>query len=112
MVEQYQIDLLGAAEHSRQMMEAKTQALCAAEVPGDTHTNLAVDTVFSRQTFKHVLVPVWLLTYHYGASRYQLVVNGYTGAIAGKHPLSWIKIALAVLAALIALAVLAHFSEK
>jgi hypothetical protein len=59
-----------------------------------------------------VLVPVWVLTYNYGASRYQLVVNGYTGAIAGKHPLSWIKIALAVLAALIALAVLAHFSEK
>jgi hypothetical protein len=112
VVEQYQIDLLGAAEHSRQMMEAKTQALCAAEVPGDTHTNLAVDAVFSRQTFKHVLVPVWVLTYNYGASRYQLVVNGYTGAIAGKHPLSWIKIALAVLASLIALAVLAHFSEK
>lgn len=112
VVEQYQIDLLGAAENSRQTMEAKARALCASEVPGDTHTNLSVDTVFSGQTFKHVLVPVWVLTYNYGASRYQLVINGYTGAIAGKHPLSWIKIALAVLATLIALVVLAHFSEK
>ena len=31
------------------------------------------------QTFKHILVPVWLLTYTYGATSYQVVVNGVTG---------------------------------
>jgi hypothetical protein len=28
------------------------------------------------------------------------VINGYTGTIAGKYPKSWLKITLAVLAAL------------
>jgi predicted RNA-binding Zn-ribbon protein involved in translation (DUF1610 family) len=112
VVEQYQIDLLGAAEHSREIMEAKTQSLCATQVPGDTHTNLSVNTGFSQQTFKHVLVPVWVLAYNYGSSRYQVVINGYTGAIAGKHPLSWIKITLAVVAALVALVLLTNFLEK
>jgi hypothetical protein len=32
-------------------------------------------------------------------------VNGYTGSIAGRHPLSWIKITLAVIALLIVLMV-------
>ena len=38
------------------------------------------------QTFKHILVPVWLLAYTYGAKRYQVVVNGYTGGDCGPVP--------------------------
>ena len=56
---------------------------------------------FSDQTFKHILAPVWLLTYIYGAKSYQVVVNGVTGKIAGSRPWSWIKISLVVLVALI-----------
>ena len=41
------------------------------------------------------------MTYHYGAKPYQVVINGGTGRIAGEYPKSWIKIALAVIAALI-----------
>lgn len=101
VVEQYQIDLAAAAQRSREIMQQKTEALCAAEVPGDTHRNLDVDADFSGQTFKHILVPIWLVAYTYGSQNYQVVVNGYTGAIAGRHPLSWVKITLAVLAAII-----------
>ena len=53
------------------------------------------------ETFKHILVPVWLLTYNYGAKPFQLVVNGYTGQMAGEYPKSAWKIALLVLLALI-----------
>jgi hypothetical protein len=106
VVEQYQIDLVAAAQNSRRLMEQKTEAMCAAEVPGDTHRFLNVDADFSRQTFKHILVPVWLLTYTYGATSYQVVVNGYTGAIAGEHPISFWKVAFAVLLALIVAAII------
>ena len=103
VVEQYQIDLIAAAQHSREVMDGKTEQLCSAEVPGDTQRNLQVQADYAGQTFKHVLVPVWLLSYTYGAESFQVVVNGYTGAIAGRHPLSWVKIILAVLAAIIVL---------
>jgi len=105
VVEQYQIDLVAAAQHSRELMEAKTRDLCAREVPGDTHRNLEVAADFSGQTFKHILVPIWLVAYNYGAETYQVVVNGYTGSLAGRYPLSWIKITLAVVAALILIAI-------
>ncbi len=103
VVEQYQIDLVAAAQHSRDIMERKTRDLCSKEVPGDTQRNLNVASSFSAQTFKHILVPIWLVAYTYGAKTFQVVVNGYTGAIAGRHPLSWIKITLAVIAAIILL---------
>ncbi len=111
VVEQYQIDLVSAAQHARDIMEQKTEALCASEVPGDTHRNLQVDADFSRQTFKHVLVPVWVLSYNYGSQVYQVVVNGYTGTIAGKHPLSWVKIMLAVLAVIAVVVIIAAISQ-
>ena len=37
---------------------------------------------YSGQTFKHILAPVWLLSYTYGARAFQCVMNGVTGAIA------------------------------
>jgi ribosomal protein S27E len=101
VVEQYQIDLIAAAQHAREAMDAKTRDLCARQVPGDTHRDLRVQADYSQQTFKHILVPVWLVNYNYGSRVFQIVVNGYTGKIAGKHPLSWVKITLLVLAILL-----------
>jgi hypothetical protein len=106
-VERYQIDLAEAAAESRRAMEQKLREWCAGDVPGDTYRNLRLNTTWSGQTFKHVLVPVWLLTYTYGAQSYQVVANGVTGAMAGERPYSWVKIALLVLLALIVIYVIA-----
>ena len=46
------------------------------EVPGDTYRNLQIQPMFSGQTFKHMLVPVWLLAYTVRREGYQVVVNG------------------------------------
>ena len=78
-------------------MQEKTRRLCSEKVPGDTQKDLRVDADFSGQTFKHILVPVWLLAYTYGSQNFQVVINGYTGSIAGRYPKSALKIALLVL---------------
>ncbi len=82
-------------------MDATLAALCAREVPGDTYRNLRVRADWSQQTFKHILVPVWLLTYDFGKRSYQCVMNGVTGVIAGDSPKSWWKVSLLVLAAIV-----------
>jgi hypothetical protein len=105
VVERYQIDLMAAAERARAVMESELQALCAAEVPGDTYRNLRVSASWSGQTFKHMLAPVWLLSYSYGARSFQCVMNGVTGAIRGQYPKSPWKIALLVLAAIVVLVI-------
>jgi hypothetical protein len=102
-VERYQIDLIAAAARSREQMEAELRRLSGAAVPGDTHRNLVVQATFTDQRFKHILVPIWLMTYVYGARSYQVVVNGVTGSIAGERPWSWIKIALLVILVLFVL---------
>ena len=102
-VERYQIDLVAAAQRSRQQMDSELESLCSRQVPGDTQRNLQVSAAYSGQTYKHILAPVWMLTYVYGAKPYQVVVNGVTGTISGTRPWSWVKITLLVIAALIVL---------
>ena len=111
VVERYQIDLVSAAQGAREQMDTQLRSMCAAQVPGDTHRNLQVYPNYSGQTFKHILVPLWLLTYAYGRKTYQVVINGYTGAVAGKYPLSWVKVLIAVLLALMAAGAVAWFTQ-
>ncbi len=105
IVERYQIDLVGAAQRAREAMDAQVAALCAQQIPGDTYRNLVVHTTYSRQSYKHILAPVWLMTYTYGAKSFQCVQNGVTGAIQGEYPKSPWKIAAIVLALFIAVLV-------
>jgi len=102
VVEHYRVVLFDAAQRSIDQMNAALQQLCAQQIPGDTYRNLRIFPEFSGRTFKHVLVPVWLLSYTYGASAFQVIVNGYTGRIAGRYPKSIWKIVLLVLLAAIA----------
>ena len=111
VVEQYQIDLIQSAQSSRNRMDALLRSACSRQVPGDTQRGLQISPDYSQQTFKHVLLPVWLLTYTYGSKNYQVAVNGVTGKITGEYPLSWIKISIAIFLALILLLVFLHYSN-
>ncbi|MFL6568981.1 MAG: zinc ribbon domain-containing protein [Chthoniobacterales bacterium] len=111
VVEQYQIDLVAAATNSREQMDEKLRQLCAQEIPGDTYRNLQVSADYTGQTFKHVLLPVYLLTYQYGARAFRIIANGYTGTIGGKYPKSWIKVSILVLVILIVLLIVLANSQ-
>jgi hypothetical protein len=106
VVERYQVDLGCAANTSREIMEQELYALCGREVPGDTYRNLQVQAQYANRTFKHVLLPVWLLSYTLGSRVFQVLINGSTGTISGRRPYSWVKITCAVLAALAAIGVI------
>jgi predicted RNA-binding Zn-ribbon protein involved in translation (DUF1610 family) len=105
-VEHYQVVLVEAAERSRRAMDDKLRILCGQQVPGDTCRNLEIHPEYSGQTFKHILVPIWLLTYTYGAKTYQVIANGYTGVIAGRYPKSVWKVLLVAGVVLLALMLL------
>jgi hypothetical protein len=102
VVEHYQVALTEAAGDSEAQMRRALEELCARQIPGDTYRSLVIHPVFSGRTFKHVLVPIWLLVYMFGSKSYQVVVNGYTGRIAGRYPYSPWKIFFLVVLAIVA----------
>jgi hypothetical protein len=106
--EEYAVDLQGGFSTARDTMSEAQEKRCGKDVPGDTQRNLSVNNTFSRVTFKHVLLPVWIAAYRYHDKVYRFLVNGQTGEVVGKAPWSWLKITLFVLT-LAALVVALYF---
>lgn len=103
--EEYAIDLNEAWRQAVARMESIQQERCAGDVPGDTHRFLSVSNRFSDETFKHVLLPVWISAFRYGNRIFRFLVNGQTGEVVGKAPWSVLKLAL-LITALVAAVVL------
>jgi len=58
-----------------------------------------------------LLVPIWLLVYTFGRRPFQVVVNGYTGRMAGRYPYSPWKVAFLIVLVILAIIVFALASE-
>ncbi len=97
-----------AADAACRSMERKIEADCGY----DCYTGMHYDHHFRRVMFKHILLPVWFASYAYGKKKYFFLVNGETGRVAGKTPLSKLKIALTALLGLAAVALVAFLIFK
>lgn len=108
--EEYAIDLATGFEAGKAEIETIQAGRCGGDVPGDTHQNLAVRNRVSDVRWKHVLLPVWSLTYSFAGKEYPVLIHGQTGRVVGEAPYSWVKILFLVLgiaaAVLLALAIL------
>jgi len=112
VVEHYQVVLLDAAQASEVAMRGKLEQMCAAQIPGDTYRNLVISPRFTARTFKHILVPLWLLTYTYGAAIFHVLVNGSTGRMSGEYPKSFWKIFFLVVGIIILVTIILLVSSS
>lgn len=96
---------------ARAEMDQVIRGDVAQDIGGDEQRVLAVETQASEETFKHILLPVWMAAYKYGGKSYRFVVNGQTGRVRGERPWSAWKIAAAVVLGLIAAGALAYYYQ-
>lgn len=94
----YQKDVKEGFNVAEGIMDAAIRSAIVRQIPGDTYSNLYVNTHKHDLTFKHIMLPLWISAYKYNGKVYQFLVNGQTGKISGKKPVSWIKVTLLVLA--------------
>lgn len=115
LAERYSVGLAEGFDAVRRRMESEMESAICAKVSRryDTYRFMHYDHHFETVHFKHILLPVWLSSYTYGNKIYQFLVNGETGKVAGRAPVSFWKVAAIVLGSLAAVAALvlwAYFS--
>jgi predicted RNA-binding Zn-ribbon protein involved in translation (DUF1610 family) len=98
--EGYTIGLSDAHVKGRAAMSRVIEGDARRDIGGDAQRVDNVDTTWQAETFKHVLLPVWMAAYKYNGKSYRFLVNGQTGEVQGERPYSKWKIAFAVLLAL------------
>jgi len=84
-----------------------------AFMPGDSYSDLSWRTTIDWESLDPILVPVWVFVVRYRDDKEPLrvVINGQTGQIAGKVPLAWWKITLAVALLLAVVAVVIYLAH-
>lgn len=97
--EGYTIVLADGHQTGRKKMDAVIYSDVCHDIGGDVQRVDNIDTDYDNETFKHILLPVWMAAYKYSGKSYRFLVNGQTGEVQGERPWSVWKITFAVIGA-------------
>ncbi len=103
----YSVDPDVGLEAAKTEMRGQIRRACERDIGGDVQQVASMDTGYQDVRFKLVLLPVWVASYVHAGKVWPVYVNANTGQVIGERPYSWVKIALAVIAALIVIGVVA-----
>ncbi|KAA0214435.1 MAG: hypothetical protein DYG94_11160 [Leptolyngbya sp. PLA3] len=100
--ESYAIDLASGFTRAQELMDPHIRATIRSDIGGDEQQISWMQPHYNGITFKHLLLPVWILAYRYGNKSFQVLVNARTGEVIGTRPYSAWKIATLVACILLA----------
>lgn len=99
--ERYSVGLDDGWDTAKRSIDNKLKSHISSHIKdtknADHVRNLNVTTVHSNITYKYMLLPLWLSSFTYKGKVYQFLVNGQTGKVGGKTPISPIRVGIAVL---------------
>ncbi len=90
--ETYQIDLKEGFSRAQSVIESAITAEIKQRIGGDRQRILSCNVKYSKITYKHIFLPVYISSYKYGKKLYQFLVNARTGEVQGERPYSFWKI--------------------
>ncbi len=99
--------------HRRSFEKAKDIAYnwIRRDIGGDTQRIHHADIKLTEETFKHILLPLYLSAYRFKNKKYAFYINGQTGLISGTRPYSFWKIFLLVLLVIVIVVIISIFAK-
>jgi predicted RNA-binding Zn-ribbon protein involved in translation (DUF1610 family) len=98
----YDVHLEEGFREARSRIDAALEEDVRMRIGGDRQRVDSIKSRYDAITFKHLLLPVWVLVYRYHDRPFQVFINGATGEVQGERPYSWVKITLLVALVLVA----------
>lgn len=113
--EKYSVGIKAAWEKAKALISAKIKANITGKIKDENRAdhvrNLIVNSTFDNLTYKYLLLPVWLSSYKYKDKVYQFMVNGQTGKVSGKAPVSAIKVILTIIVVIAIILVITNLGK-
>lgn len=111
--ERYSLGLDDGWANAQKSIQSKLKSHISDNVRSKYHADRVKDvqlsTSYDKITFKYLLAPVWISNFNFNGTIYNFVVNGQTGRIAGKSPVSILRVIIAIVIALGVLGLLYYF---
>ena len=91
----YEVGMEVAWKAAREDMREVTKKKCRSQASTNKIRNFSMQLDFRDESWRYILLPVYINTYRFENKPYQLLINGQSGEIAGQRPADWRKIGLA-----------------
>jgi predicted RNA-binding Zn-ribbon protein involved in translation (DUF1610 family) len=100
IAERYSIGLAEGWEKAKDQIKSflhgKITSKIRADHRADRVTNLHVNTVYEDIKYKYLMLPVWISSFKYKNRIYEFMVNGQTGKVGGKAPVSALRVLISI----------------
>jgi predicted RNA-binding Zn-ribbon protein involved in translation (DUF1610 family) len=110
LAERYTVPLLDGWNSATKQIENHLRSSIRTEIERNHNADDSkvhrMDIAYSKMTYKYLLLPVWMSSFTFNGKVFQFAVNGQTGKVGGKSPISPIKVAIAIILAIIAIIIL------
>lgn len=114
VAERYSIGLKDAWKTAMGSMKEKLSYRISEKIRADHHAdrtrNIKIQTQYKDITYKYLLLPIWISNFKYNDKVYQFMINGQTGKVSGKTPVSVPKVVITVIAILVFIAILYYLT--
>jgi len=114
IAERYSVGLQDGWKAAQDLIKKYLSSAIASHIrkswSADRAGSVRFATQFDKITYKYILIPVWISSFIYKGKNYQFVVNGQTGKVGGKAPISALRVTIAILIALVLIALVLYFS--
>ena len=97
----FDISLENSWEESRSEMRESTRRVCINQASSSKFRNFSMGVDFEGESWRYILLPVYVASYVYDGRLYQALVNGQSGEISGQRPVNWEKVWLMIAAVLL-----------
>lgn len=115
VAERYSIGLKDAWEIAKGKIKSRLKNGISNKVRREHNAdhvgNINMKTVYEDIKYKYLLLPIWMSSFKYQDKVYHFMVNGQNGKIAGKTPISPIRVAIAVIAGLVLLGLIMYITN-
>lgn len=111
--EVYTVDLDDAHKDAQAQMRRDLESMARGDALRrfDEVSEIRLRVDYDRETYKHVLLPLYSTAYTYKGKQYRVLVNGQSGRVQGDYPKSSVKIAAIVTGILLILGTVFWFSQ-
>lgn len=100
VAERYSIGLKEGWESAQKKIQSQLSSDISSYIRthwnADRTSSVRFSTLYTNITYKYLLVPTWISSFRYKDKVYQFAVNGQTGKVGGKAPVSAWRVLIAI----------------
>jgi len=92
LAERYTVNLQEGWGKASEVIKSKIYSGIVAQIGGDEVRGVNFTTDHRNVKFKHILLPLWISSYVFKSKVYNFLINGQTGKVGGRAPVSVVKV--------------------